>query len=149
MKKLTKLPLYIGMGVLMLSLLFTAYQVTNSAPALQTQTQATTDKVQVQLIPAKGTFPIGEEVELAFTLVSDQEVGGSDLVVRFDPTFVNIFPDKISAGNQFGLASVNITNIAKGEMIVSYVAKNKTGEKNAILGSIKMVGLKKGQTVIN
>ena len=102
--KFTKVPLYLGMVVLLLSLLVAASSLGNKSPTLLTRSSANIDKAIVSLSPQNGSYNLNEAADMGMTFSSDEPINGSDVIINFKPEIVDIQESQVLPGNLFSLA---------------------------------------------
>jgi len=77
--------------------------------------QAGEDKVQLWLLPTQAKLKKGEEVEVRVFLVSkEKEVGGVDLVLRYDPGSLEIVGNTIKPGTIFNYYRDRLVDSRRG-----------------------------------
>src|SRR3989338_5989215 len=137
--KFTKVPLYLGMVVLLLSLLVAASSLGNKSPTLLTRSSANIDKAIVSLSPQNGSYNLNEAVDMWMTFSSDEPINGSDVIINFKPEIVDIQESQVLPGNLFSLAYVKVDQ-ETGKLTATLISKNKTGEKSGILLRFQLRG---------
>lgn len=134
---MVKLPLYIGMGVLTLSLLFAAFSVSQKASPTRMESSANVSRATLSLNPTEGNFKIGDSIDMAVTLTSGSPAGGADIIIKYDKNKISIDGTSVIAGNLFNMAKSEISS-GDGLLTTTLIAKNTAGEKNAILETFKL-----------
>lgn len=94
MKTLSRLPLYFGLSVFVISILFSAVKLGEQRSVTSQQSQAAISPVILSL---KFTAP--ETVSLI--LNSEKTVAGIDALIKFDQRKINILPSSLIAGPKF------------------------------------------------
>lgn len=141
------MPLYIGMFVLGISIMVAVSTLTKKTPVLNTQSNATLNETLIALSPSSGNYTVGEQVDMGVTLSSEESIGGADIYLSYDPQKIEIDEGSVLSGNLFQVALSKV-EAKKGEMIVTVLSQNKSGEKNAILFSFKVKGKETGEANI-
>lgn len=146
--KLTKLPLYLGMAVLTLSLIVSGLQLSKKGSQTQTASQASSNTANLIIIPSKGSYRVGDLIDIAVSLSSVDRVKGADVVLKFNPNLTSVDPLTIKAGNAFSLIGTPTVENKNGLIKLSLVT-NSEGEMNAILFTARMNVLRKGAAEIH
>jgi hypothetical protein len=94
MKSFAKLPLYLGLGVFVLSIIVSASTIGQRRNLADQNIQATSAKANLTM-----TFSAPNVVGI--TLKSDKEISGVDMVVKYDKEKITILPSTLTAGGSF------------------------------------------------
>lgn len=93
MKIFTKLPLYLGLGVLVLAILISTRMVSEQRSLSNNPKASLTGAVLTMNQDGRGTVSV--------SLVSEKDVAGIDVVVKFDKTKIKILPSTLTSGSSF------------------------------------------------
>lgn len=94
MKAFSKIPLYLGLSVLVISILFSVAKLGNKNSIADLKSKAATDGASLSL-----SFSSPDIVSVALT--SDKEVAGVDAVITFNKDAITILPSTLAAGKSF------------------------------------------------
>lgn len=142
MKRLTKLPLYLGMAVLVMSLVV-AVSVSQKNTITQQTSHAAVGSTSLSLNPAASSFRIGESATVAISISSSQNIGGVDLVLDYNHFLGQVDEKSIMGSNKFSLVRANV-DANRGVLTASFIANNPNGESNAFIGSFGIKAFKPG-----
>ncbi|MBI3379424.1 hypothetical protein HY029_01570 [Candidatus Gottesmanbacteria bacterium] len=101
MKSFTKLPLYLGLTVLVFSIILSVVKVSNQQAFTSTKTRANTSSASLILKYSTGNL-------VSLLLTSDKDVKGVDVTLKFNADKINILPSSLSGGPAFILSGGNI-----------------------------------------
>jgi len=117
MKSYSKLPLYLGLFVLVLSVLVSAVKVGEKQMIASQGARAKAGGASLSL-----NFSAPDLVGIS--LVSDKIIAGVDIVIKFDKNKVNILPSTLSGGSSF-ITSGGIIDEESGTFSFSALAKEE------------------------
>lgn len=131
MKKISRLPLYLGLSVLVLSVLVTSVTVGQKRNvALQrSQASATTANLSLQFTSPR---------TVSILINSPVDVSGIDIVIKYDKDKFTILPSSLSSGDQFITTGGKLN---KGNGTFSFSAISKSGVKNTIAATFSVRSL--------
>ena len=116
MKSFSKLPLYLGIFVFVLSVIVSASTIGQRKSLTGQAIQATTAKANLSLI-----FTVPDLVGVV--LKSDKEIAGVDIVIKYDKEKVMILPSTLTAGNSF-ITSGGTLEDEEGTFLFSALTKD-------------------------
>lgn len=145
---LSYLPLASGFLVLVLSLALGVLTITsrNNASSQSLNTKAAEQPGIVSLSPSSGDYPFssGSSYQVGIIVNSaERSLDGADIIIRFDPTKVQVEGTKITTGNLFEDYIVNSVDNVRGQIkvgAVTFTSKPVAG----LLGTFRFTPLAKG-----
>jgi len=118
MKKIIKkLPLFLGIGVLVVSIMVSAASVGQKKSVARTVSQASEEQVKLSLIFTDPDI-------ISVILSSPKPVLGADVVLSYDKSAVTILPSTLTGGSLFTVGS-GLTDEEKGVFKFSAAAKDQ------------------------
>lgn len=138
MKFAVKLPLYLGLAVLVFSVLISVIKVGNQQAFTSQKTRANVEGASLVL---KYTSPNIVSVILS----SDKEVTGTDVSLKFNADKIKVLPSTLHAGPNF-VTSGGTMDEALGTFSFSAIAK-KLPVTNAVVASFTILSKEKGKIV--
>lgn len=137
MQRFAKLPLYLGLFVFVVAVLFSAIKVGERGNLTSQRSKATTSGANLSL---KYTHPH----LISVILNSDKEVAGVDVVLKFNKEQVVILPSTLSGSNSFSTTGGKVDE-KSGTFTFSALAKTKV--TSGIIASFNIKGARGGQVV--
>lgn len=130
MKSFAKLPLYMGLAVLVFSVLISVAKVGSQQAMTSQKTKASTGGagLSMQFTPPN---------LVSVLLTSDKEVAGADVTVKFNGSEVTILPSSLSGGLAFVTSGGNV-DAGTNTFTFSAIAK-KTPVSNGIVATFSVV----------
>lgn len=118
MKSFTKLPLYLGLAVLVFSVLMATVKVGQKQTLTDQRTKAAVTGATLSL-----NFTSPKLISVLLT--SDAEVAGADVTIKFDSSKLSVLPSTLTAGPLF-LTTGGIVNDKEGTFSFSALSKSKS-----------------------
>lgn len=125
MKNISKIPLYIGLSVLVLSILVTSVTIGQKRSLTQQKSQASSTTANLSL---QFTSP----GKVSVLVNSPVEVSGMDIVIKYDKNKFIILPSSLSSGDQLITTGGKLDKL-NGTFTFSEIAKGSI--KNTIAAS--------------
>lgn len=133
MKSFSKLPLYLGLSVLVISILFSAIRLGENKSVADIKSRAGTAGASLSL-----QFSTPDVVSVSVT--SEKEIAGIDAVITFNKDVATILPSTLSAGSSFVTSGGEVNEeagtfsfsaLAKGSVTAAVVATFNVQAKGA------------------
>lgn len=129
MKSIAKLPLYLGIAVFVISVLFSAIKVGERGILTSQGVKATIPKASLSLNFSSPNM-------ISVLLNAEKEVAGIDAVIKFESGKINILPSTLQAGNSF-ITSGGTVDRSQGTFSFSALAKSPVS--TGIVANFKIV----------
>lgn len=129
MHKVKKLPLYLGLSVLIISVLF-------SVVKLGEQVSISSNSVKATMAVANLKLSFISPDTISLTLTSDKPVAGIDAVISFDKNMVTVLPSTLKGSNVF-TASGGVVDGNGGNLSFAAIA-NKPAVTTGIVAVFKI-----------
>lgn len=124
MEKIKKIFPYFAALLFLLTALFVSFLAVQRKTSWPTK--AGEEKAQLWLLPTKLNLKQGEETEIRVFLISRvSEVGGVDLVLKYDPSFLEIVGNTIKPGTIFDYYRDRLVDNRRGIIRLSSSGKFK------------------------
>lgn len=134
MKSFSKLPLYLGLAVLVISVLISAVKVGNEQAFTSGKTSA---NVSGTALSIKYTFPNMVSV----LLTGDMEIKGADVVLKYNAEKLSVLPSSLTGGsnitviggiadeekNTFSFSAISKDELFKNGVLATFSVKSKSG----------------------
>lgn len=130
MKSVVKLPLYLGLAVLVVAVVMSAVKLSNQQAFTNLDSRANIAGASLIL---KYTAPNLVSV----LLTSDKEVSGTDITVKYNSDKIDVLPSSLTAGTDFVTSGGNIDREAS-TFIFSALSK-KPSVKNGVVATFTVV----------
>lgn len=117
MKLISKLPLYLGVSIFIVTVMMTAITVGMQKGSFETRSNASVSDVSLSMHYASPGI-------VSVFLTSQKPVGGMDISIRYDPKRIIILPSTLTAGPLFTTTG-GITDIKNGTFSFSTLAKSE------------------------
>ena len=135
MKIFSRLPLYLGLGVLVLAVLVSTKKISDQR-SLSNAPKASQNGAVL-------TIKDDGDGKVSVLLTSDKEVAGIDAVIKFDNSKVKILPSTLDGGISF-ITSGGVVDDAMGTFSFTAFVKNEESIKSAIVASFKVESINEG-----
>ena len=129
MRAYTKLPLYLGLAVLVFSVIISVVKIGNQQAFISQNTKAAAAGASLSL---KYISPNSVSV----LLTSDKEVGGVDVTIKYNALQISILPSSLTSGGLF-ITSGGSTDDKTGTFTFSGVAK-KSQVKDGVVATFNI-----------
>jgi hypothetical protein len=130
MKIITKLPLYLGLGIFVSVILFSAVKVGEKNNLTLIKSRATTSGAILKMI-----YTSPDMVSVSFS--GDKLVSGVDVVIEYEKNKISILPSSLLSSPQF-ITSGGQVNEDTGIFTFSAMAKD-AAIKTGVIGTFKVV----------
>lgn len=128
MKNFFKLPLYAGLAVFIIAVLFASLKIGEKTSLTYNQTRASATGA---ILILKYTSPDNVSV----LLNSDKDIAGADLVIKYDKEKINVLPSTLT-GSDSVIVSGGVADSANGTFTFSIIPKSPV--KTGILATFKV-----------
>lgn len=135
MKIFSRLPLYLGLGVLVLAVLVSTKKISDQK-SLSNAPRANQNGAVIAMKDDGGG-------KVSVLLTSDKEVIGVDAVIKFDKSKVKILPSTLDGGSLF-ITSGGVVDEASGTFSFTAFVKNEENVKSAIVASFIVESINSG-----
>lgn len=129
MKSLTKMPLYLGLGVFVLSILMTTIKVGERGSITGTQSRASTTSSTLRLRSVTPNL-------ISLEVLAQKEIEGIDVALRYDKSVIRILPSTLTPSDAFVTAG-GIVDEQNGTFSFSAVAK-KAGIQSGVVATFRV-----------
>lgn len=137
MKHLSRLPLYLGLTVFILSVLVTSITLRQNKSLTSTNIRASQDGAQLSLIFTNPNI-------VSLSLISAKEVSGVDVTLKFDQNKVIVMPSSLSGGATFKTTGGKVD---ADQGIFNFSAIAKTPSTNGIVATFNIRLKNDGESV--
>lgn len=140
MKSFTRLPLYLGIGVFVLSVILTGTTISDRNYLSRIKSQAGQNTAAVSLVYSKP--------DLVSVVVNSPEiVEGVDVTLSFDPSSLEILTSTLFAGPSFTTTGGEVS--IDGEFTFSAVAYQSSAVKSGVVATFQIVSKIKSETILS